>query len=138
MTQSLTADQSKDRRQSKIVLAVDDSAETLALLKAAITSAGYTFLGAQSGKECLDLIARVQPRLILLDLQMPEINGFEVCRQLRATRNARDVPIAFLTASKTVEDVRAGVGVGGNDFIIKPPDLEKLLGRIAHWTSRRV
>jgi DNA-binding response OmpR family regulator len=134
----MTADPSKGRRQSKIVIAVDDAPETLAILKASITAAGYMFMGVGSGKECLDLIARVQPRLILLDLQMPEMDGLEACRRIRASRNGRQVPIAFLTASKTTDDVRAGVSAGGNDFIIKPFDLEKLIARIAHWTSRRL
>lgn len=130
-------EQSSDRR-SKIVIAVDDAPENLALLKAAITAVGYTFLGLESGKECLGLLSRMRPRLVLLDIQMSEMNGIEVCRRIRTQHQWRNVPIAFLTAAKTEEDLRAGMDAGGNDFIIKPFDMEKLLARVHHWTSKRV
>jgi len=128
----------KEQRRSKIVIAVDDAQENLEVVKAVVTSAGYTFMGTRSGKECLALALRVTPRLILLDIQMPEMDGFETCRRLRAVGACRGVPIAFLTASKTAEDVRAGMEAGGNDFIIKPFDVAKLLARIEHWVSKRV
>jgi CheY-like chemotaxis protein len=66
------------------------------------------------------------------------MNGFETCRQIRAIPELRAIPIAFLTASKTAEDVRRCLAVGGNDFIVKPFDLAKLLDRIRHWTSTRI
>ena len=138
MTPTITPEQLKERRRSKIVMAVDDSHENLDVLAAVITSAGYTFVGVPSGRECLDLVPRISPRLILLDIQMPEIDGLDVCRRLRTTPESRDVPIAFLTVSNTADDVRAGIEAGGNDFIIKPFDVEKLMSRIEHWTSRRL
>jgi CheY-like chemotaxis protein len=123
---------------SKIVLGVDDAPENLLLLQGAVKAGGYTFMSAVSGSECLTLLTRVVPRLILLDIQMPVMNGFETCRQIRAIPELRSIPIAFLTASKTAEDVRRCLAVGGNDFIVKPFDLAKLLDRIRHWTSTRI
>jgi CheY-like chemotaxis protein len=123
---------------SKIVLGVDDAPENLFLLQAAMKSAGYTFIAAKSGRECLSLLSRVTPRLILLDIEMPDLDGFETCRRIRQNRDLRHVPIAFLTARKGPEDVKSGLAAGGNDFILKPFDPMKLLDRVKHWTSRSV
>ena len=123
---------------SKIVLGVDDAPENLKLLQAAVRSGGYNFLSADSGHECLSLIARIQPTLILLDIEMPELDGFETCRRIRAMPNLRHVPVVFLTARRTQEDVKKCLAVGGNDFITKPFNLVKLLDRIRHWMGRRI
>ncbi len=123
-------------RRSKIVMGVDDAPESLALLNAVVTGAGYSFIGVNSGAECIRLIARSQPRLLLLDIEMPEMDGIELCRRIRALRDYVKIPIAFLTAKKTGEAVRAGIGAGGNDFIVKPFDVIKLLERVNHWVTR--
>ena len=125
-------------RRSKIIMAVDDQAETLLLIQSFVESAGFGFVGARRGREAVTLTDRLVPRLILLDIQMPNIDGFETCRLLRTNPALRTVPIAFLTARKTAEDVTAGLGAGGNDFIVKPFDPDKLIERIEYWTSRRV
>lgn len=123
---------------TKIVLGVDDAAENLFLLQCAMKSGGYTFVGARSGAECLSLLHRVLPTVVLLDIEMPTLDGFETCRQIRTIPNGRHVPIVFLTARKTSEDVKKCLDVGGNDFIIKPFDIAKLLERIQHWSGKRV
>lgn len=123
---------------TKIVLGVDDAAENLFLLQCAMKSGGYTFVGARSGTECLSLLHRVLPTVVLLDIEMPTLDGFETCRQIRTIPNGRHVPIVFLTARKTSEDVKKCLDVGGNDFIIKPFDIAKLLERITHWSGKRV
>ncbi len=120
-------------RRDKIVFGVDDQSENLVLLEAIITSAGYTFLGMTRGIQCLSLAARAKPRLILLDIQMPDMDGYETCRRLRADWTMARVPIAFLTVRKAPEDVKAGVAAGGNDFLVKPFDPKKLLARVDHW-----
>ena len=93
---------------------------------------------ARSGSECLSLVMRATPRLVLLDIEMPAMDGFETCRRLRTMDATKHIPVAFLTARKSAEDVKLGVAVGGNDFIVKPFDRAKLVDRIQHWTSRRV
>ena len=125
-------------RKNKIVMGVDDQPENLMILEALIENHGYSFFGASSGAECLSLAARVAPKLILLDVQMPEMDGFETCRRLRGMVGMQHVPVAFLTARKAPEDVRTGLGAGGNDFIVKPFDPVKLLTRVDHWMGRRV
>lgn len=125
-------------RRSKVVLAVDDQPENIMMLESIIESQGFTFFGASNGMECLSLVQRVNPRLVLLDVQMPMMDGYETCRRLRRMPEMRTIPVAFLTARKEVEDVKTGIAVGGNDFIVKPFDPFKLVNRVVHWTSRRV
>jgi len=125
-------------RKSKVVIGVDDQPENIMVLRALLAAHGYTFLAASSGPECISLATRNAPRLILLDIQMPEMDGFETCRRLRAIWTLRSVPIAFLTARKAPEDVKLGLSLGGNDFILKPFDQERLLARVDHWTRRTV
>lgn len=128
----------RSNSSAKVVIGVDDAPENLKLLQAAVRAGGFSFLGAASGNECLSLLTRIQPRLILLDIQMPELDGFETCRRIRSMPELQHVPVAFLTARKTAEDVQKCVQAGGNDFIVKPFDVLKLLERIKYWTSRRV
>lgn len=124
--------------RSKVIVGVDDDADSLMLLDRVVGDAGYTFLGVASGQECLTLLARTVPRLVLLDIQMPDMDGFETCRRLRADKNLLHVPIAFLTARKTTEDVRKGMAAGGNDFIVKPYEPAKLTERLHYWTRHQV
>jgi CheY-like chemotaxis protein len=124
--------------KSKVIIGVDDTPENLVLLGHVVAAAGYTFLAASSGAECLTLLSRVEPRLILLDVQMPEMDGYETCRKIRADVRLRQVPVAFLTSRKTTEDVRAGIAAGGNDFILKPFENAQLINRLNHWTRQRV
>jgi two-component system, OmpR family, response regulator len=124
--------------RSKIILGVDDNQENLMLLRLILETRGYSFVGAASGHECLAAVARVQPKLILLDIKMPDLDGFETCRRLRSQAEWRSIPVAFLTACKTREDVRMGVAAGGNDFIVKPFDRDRLIARVLHWVGRKV
>jgi CheY-like chemotaxis protein len=123
---------------SKIILGVDDVPENLFLLKAAVKSAGYTFLGASSGIECMRLLLRVMPRVILLDIEMPETDGFETCRRIKANPALRHIPVIFLTARKGTGDVAECRRVGGNGFIVKPFDAPELQDRLRHWSGRRI
>ena len=120
---------------SDIVLGVDDRIECLELLDNVVRAGGYSFVGARSGAECLTLLTRIVPKVILLDIEMPNLDGFETCRRIRALPALRRVPIAFLTARKMAADVRKGLLIGGNDFIVKPFEVNNLLDRISHWMS---
>jgi CheY-like chemotaxis protein len=124
-----------DKNRAKIVMGVDDNAINLTILGAYIQKAGFTFVGAAGGAECLDLTTRVRPRLLLLDIQMPEVDGIEVCRRLRRRLEFQNVPIAFLTASHKAEDVAEGMRAGGNDFIVKPVQQAKLIERVSYWVN---
>ncbi len=123
--------------EKPVVVAVDDSREMLDILTTVVADAGYRFLGAGGAKQCMRLVGDVQPDLILLDIQMPETDGFELCRQIRAVDAWRKVPVAFLTSRRTAQDVKAGIAAGGNDFITKPFDAKSLLSRIDRWVPRQ-
>ena len=126
----------KTETKSKIVLAVDDSREMLDIFKTILVAAGYRFLGASGAKQGLRLIGEVQPHLILLDIQMPEMDGFEMCRQIRVVEAWKNIPVAFVTARRTAADVETGMDAGGNDFITKPFDGKTLLARVERWMPK--
>ena len=123
--------------EKPIILAVDDSSEMLDILKNLIASAGYRFYGASNASQCMRLVRDIQPDLILLDIQMPEVDGFELCRQIRALQACLHTPVAFVTARRTTQDVKAGIAAGGNDFITKPFDAKNLLARIERWVKQK-
>ena len=126
-------------RRSKIVIGVDDEPDSLQMLASLIEGAGFTFIGASTGAECLSLVLRITPRLVLLDIEMrPGMDGFETCRRLRMDMRLKPVPIVFLTGRKTGEDVKTCLKAGGNDFIVKPFDPVKLVERVEYWLVRRV
>jgi len=112
------------------VLAVDDAPENLAFIRACLASAGYTVFTAKSGEECLTLLTRVVPRLILLDVQMPGIDGFETCRRLKANPRTRDIPVIFMTALSDTADKVTGFEAGAVDYVTKPLDGAEVLARI--------
>lgn len=126
----------REANKGRIIMGVDDAPEDLLYLRTVLSAAGYSFVGVASGYECLQMVTRVQPRLILLDVEMKEVDGFETCRRLRQIRELRGVPIAFLTASNTGFDVKTGIGAGGDDFLTKPFDHARLLERAKHWIAR--
>lgn len=120
--------------KSKVIIGVDDNPSGLKLIEMALSSKGYTFFGATSGKECIDLAYRMRPALILLDIQMPGMDGFETCRRLRAQAHLSTVPIVFVTALNTKEEVQQALAAGGNDFLVKPITPAKLIERVERWT----
>lgn len=112
---------------SKKVLVVDDDAATVDLVKLYLQRDCYHVLTAYNGNEALRLAREGHPDLIVLDLMLPGIDGFEVCRTLRAES---DVPIIMLTARTTDEDKLAGLGLGADDYITKPFDPRELAARV--------
>ena len=123
--------------EKPVIVAVDDSTEMLDILKSLIAAAGYRFFGASNATQCMRLVRDVAPDLILLDIQMPEVDGFELCRQIRAVEACQHTPIAFVTARRTAQDVKAGIAAGGNDFITKPFDAKVLMTRIERWAKQK-
>ncbi len=123
-------------RQS--ILGVDDDIDQLIVLQTHLDAVGYTFFGATSGEEALKLARKVAPRLIILDVMMPGMDGYETCRRLRLDAAFAKVPILLLTAHHTQADVLKAKAVGANDFIVKPFDAGQLDARLRHWLSHPV
>ncbi|MCY2990445.1 MAG: PAS domain S-box protein [Planctomycetota bacterium] len=112
------------------LLVVDDSLVSLKLLTGVLTADGYEVRPADSGELALASVAARRPELILLDIHMPGLDGFEVCRRLKARTESCDIPILFLSAATEVEDRLEALNLGGVDFIAKPFQPEELLARV--------
>ena len=108
------------------VLVVDDVVSNVLLLKVLLTNEKFKVITAGNGKEALSQAVNARPDLILLDVMMPEMNGFEVAERLKADPETQHIPIIFLTALNTTADIVKGFKVGANDFISKPFNKEEL------------
>lgn len=113
----------------KAVIA-DDDPISRQLLNRALCSAGFIVLAFPSGEDCIEEIQRFKPDVIVLDVMMPRVCGYSLCRQLKETLDLRDVPILFLTALSNPQDKLEGFEAGAADFISKPFDRGELLARV--------
>ena len=111
------------------VLVVDDLPQNLRLLDAVLSPRGFTVLTASSGQAALDLLGERRPDIVLLDVMMPGLDGYETCRRIRADPATSFIPVVMVTASGDAEKVR-GTEAGADDFITKPFDQAELLARV--------
>ncbi len=116
--------------QHGTVLIADDDGDSREILSALLGTQGYRLVFATTGKEALHHAARFLPDLVLLDVMMPEIDGFEVCRRLRSNALLAEVPVVILTALNDRESRLQGIGAGADDFISKPFDMTELRMRV--------
>lgn len=125
-------------REKGIILIVDDNLDNLELLFF-ILSDSFTVLLASDGNTAIEKVEEAHPDLVLLDVMMPGIDGFETCRQLKAQESSKDIPVIFMTAlSETVDKVR-GFNVGAVDYLTKPIKEEELIARVTtHLTLRQL
>jgi DNA-binding response OmpR family regulator/DNA-binding CsgD family transcriptional regulator len=127
------------RDGAPIVLIVDDVPDNLAVLHDALDESGFTVLVANNGEASLVAAIEAQPGIILLDAIMPGMDGFEVCRKLKADINTRHIPIIFMTGLTESEHVVAAFQAGGTDYITKPIRAIEVLARIdAHMQTSRL
>ena len=104
----------------KKILIVEDEESLLKLESILLTSKGYDVRGVANGQEALDAVAEEKPDLILLDIMLPEIDGFEVCQRIKDDPDTKDIPVIMLTAKKSREDMARGEKVGADWYITKP------------------
>lgn len=112
------------------ILVVDDTPANIQSLAAILKEKGYQISVATNGKQALEVLARVQPDLILLDVMMPEMDGFETCRRLKANEQWRSIPVIFLTAKTETTDIVQGFELGAVDYVAKPFNAHELLARV--------
>ena len=124
----LTTDKEPD---AATILLVDDDPINLNVLFQALEGCHYRLLAARSGEEALKIAHRAAPTLILLDVQMPGIDGYETCRRLKADPVTQDAAIIFLTALQDTQEKVKGLSLGAVDFITKPFDTDEILARVA-------
>lgn len=114
----------------KKILLIEDDSDLFALLKYNLEKEGYQFTGSQTGKGAVDLCRRERPDLILLDIMLPDSDGLEICRAIRAHADLAHIPVIFLTARATETDRIVGLELGANDYIVKPFFVRELIARI--------
>lgn len=112
------------------ILVVDDTETNIKLLRALLKGAGYEVVTATCGTDALTAAARENPDLILLDIMMPDLTGYEVCQRLRSAPETGQTPIVFLTALHELEDHVKAMDVGGDDILTKPINKLELLTRV--------
>src|SRR5262245_42951460 len=118
------------------VLVVEDDADINTALSASLRLAGFDVVGTLTGNAGLQEAGRLRPDIVLLDQMLPDIDGLEVCRQLRASPDTRDLPIIFLTARSGEQARIQGLASGADDYVVKPFSTQELLLRI-HALLRR-
>ncbi len=104
----------------KKILIVEDEESLLKLESILLTSRGYEVKGVADGKAALTAVMEVKPDLVLLDIMLPEVDGFEVCRQIKSNEATKHIPVIMLTAKKSREDMARGEQVGADWYITKP------------------
>ena len=119
------------------ILIVEDSATQALRLQNTLQKNGFTVTTARDGREALDAIARRQPTLVISDIQMPVMDGYELCRQLKADPALHDLPLILLTALSAPQDIIRGLECGADNFVVKPYDEAFLLARIRTVLANR-
>src|SRR5512144_2160882 len=105
---------------SSRILVVDDTPANIQTLAGTLREKGYQLSVATNGKQALEVVERVCPDLILLDVMMPEMDGFETCRRLKASDASKEIPVIFLTARVETADIVKGFELGAVDYVAKP------------------
>jgi len=120
------------------LLIVDDTPENLQVLSATLSDQGYQVRGVVKGKMAIRAAKSAPPDLILLDIRMPEMDGYQVCEHLKADPETRDIPVIFISAIDDVLDKVKAFRVGGVDYITKPFQVEEVLARVEHQLTIRL
>ncbi len=118
-----------DNKKSRILI-VDDTPKNIQILATILRNEGYQLNIAQNGLQALAIVEEIIPDLILLDVMMPEIDGFETCKRLKAINKIKNIPIIFLTAKVEVDDIVNGLKLGAVDYINKPFKQVELIARV--------
>jgi two-component system response regulator VicR len=115
-------------RERKMIVCIEDEDEMIDLVKLILERKGFDLVGAIGGREGLDVVHKLKPDLVLLDLRMPEMDGWEVYRQMKADEEIKDIPVIVVTAEGAEIDKVLGMRVAGvQDYLVKPYSPKKLL-----------
>ena len=120
----------------KKILVVDDEKHIVRLVQVNLQKEGYEVIGAGNGREALERVAAEKPDLIVLDVMMPEMDGYETARAIRQMDRFRTLPIIALTAKAMAGDREKCLEAGASDYITKPVDIDRLLAMMSQWLGR--
>ena len=120
----------------KKVLVAEDEPDIRGLIVFSLQFAGYEVVQASNGEDAIDVAEREQPDLILLDVRMPKLTGYEACERLKAKEATRHIPVVFLSALSQEAEIRYGLGLGGVEYIIKPFAPDELCHRVTALLER--
>lgn len=119
------------------ILIVDDTPKNIQLLGTVLKNVGYKIIVATSGEQALGILDKIKPDLILLDVMMPDLDGYETCKIIKESEKLKHIPVIFLTAKTQPEDIVKGFQLGAADYIIKPFNSSELLARVkTHLESK--
>jgi class 3 adenylate cyclase len=112
------------------ILVIEDAPANIQTISAILKGAGYQISIATNGRQGLEALERIRPDLILLDIMMPEMDGFETCKRIKASTTWREIPVIFLTAKSDTADIVRGFELGAVDYVAKPFNAHELLARV--------
>jgi two-component system OmpR family response regulator len=135
------SDSAKKLVLSSRILVVDDEPKIAQIVSVYLERDGYRVLRATDGREALELARSSSPSLVILDIMLPEVSGWDVCRELRRDPKTTDLPIIMLTARDDVADRVVGLELGADDYVVKPFEPKELVARVhavlRRWSDRR-
>ena len=120
----------EEQQKTPVILVVDDNQQNLELLQVYLEDVDCRSIPASDGPEALDIISKNPPDLILLDVMMPKMSGFEVCRRIKSDPKTSDIPVIMVTALNEFGDIERAIDSGTDDFLSKPVNKLELLTRI--------
>jgi PleD family two-component response regulator len=126
-----------ERKITSKILIADDNHQNCELLDAYLADEGYQIEMAYDGQQALDAVAKSQPDLILLDIMMPKVSGYEVCKRLKANAATEDIPIIMITALAEMGDIEKALSAGATDFLTKPVNKLELTTRVKTLLQNR-
>ncbi|MGB2088110.1 MAG: response regulator transcription factor [Psychroflexus salarius] len=115
------------------ILIVDDEPNIVMALDYALQKQGFTVLIARDGQEALDIVKKDIPKVIILDIMMPKVDGFEVLNQLKSNPKTRDITVIILSAKNKTKDIENGLKAGANEYLAKPFSTKKLIEKIKSY-----
>ena len=118
------------------ILIAEDERDIRDLVAFTLRFAGHEVFAASNGEEAVELAPKVNPDLILMDVRMPRMTGYEACKVMKATPGIKDIPVVFLTARGQESEIQQGLGVGAEDYLLKPFAPDQLTERVKAILSR--
>jgi len=119
------------------ILVVDDEADLAETIRFSLEAEGYTVLVSCNGEDALNQARKENPDLILLDLMLPKLDGYKVCRLLKFDTRYKHIPILMLTAKTQEKDKILGMGTGADEYITKPFDIDELLEKVRSYLTEK-